>query len=129
MNSNLMKLMKDIEQDQARVDAKKETAKRTVIEEINKLVATFGIKASERGHSVTLFEKGDRLGGQLAMYPDHLWFKNHVRDLREYFITQLAKSNVTVLLNTRATPKLIEDADFDAIFREIERTLGDDRRG
>ena len=47
MNSNLMKLMKDIEQDQARVDAKKETAKRTVIEEINKLVATFGIKASE----------------------------------------------------------------------------------
>ena len=39
MNSNLMKLMKDIEQDQARVNAKKDAAKRTVVEEINKHVS------------------------------------------------------------------------------------------
>lgn len=72
------------------------------------------LKAAERGHEVTLFEKSDRLGGQLAIYPDHLWFKSHVRDLREYFITQLHKKKVTVLLGTEATPELIEKADFDA---------------
>ena len=47
MNSNLMKLMKDIEQDQARVNAKKDAAKRTVVEEINKLIAAFDIKAGD----------------------------------------------------------------------------------
>jgi 2,4-dienoyl-CoA reductase-like NADH-dependent reductase (Old Yellow Enzyme family)/thioredoxin reductase len=72
------------------------------------------LKASERGHDVTLFEKNAVLGGQTSFYPEHLWFKGHVRDLREYFITQLKKSNVTVLLNTAATPAMIEDADFDA---------------
>ena len=72
------------------------------------------VKAAERGHEVTLFEKGAQLGGQLAMYPDHLWFKNHVRDLREYFITQVKKSNITVMLNTEATPQLIENSNFDA---------------
>lgn len=80
------------------------------------------LKAAERGHTVTLFEKSDRLGGQLAMYPEHLWFKEHVRMLRDYFICQLKKSPVTILLNTEATPQLIEDADFDACIVAVGAT-------
>lgn len=72
------------------------------------------LKAAERGHTVTLFEKSGRLGGQLGMYPEHLWFKDHVRMLRDYFICQIRKSPVTVLLDTEATPQIIEEADFDA---------------
>ncbi len=72
------------------------------------------LSACERGHDVTLFEKTDRLGGQL-FFSDHMAFKNHIRDLRDYFITQLRKSSVTVLLNTEATPELVSDADFDAV--------------
>ncbi len=80
------------------------------------------LKAAERGHTVTLFEKSDRLGGQLAMYPEHLWFKDHVRMLRDYFICQLRKSPVTILLDTEATPQIIEEADFDACIVAVGAT-------
>lgn len=72
------------------------------------------LKASERGHDVTLFEKTGALGGQLTFYPDNLWFKNHVADLRDYFKTQIGKSNVKVRLNTEVTPDMVENGDFDA---------------
>ena len=80
------------------------------------------LKAVERGHAVTLFEKSDRLGGQLAMYPEHLWFKEHVRMLRDYFICQLRKSPVEILLSIEATPQLIERADFDACIVAVGAT-------
>ncbi|MCQ2444129.1 MAG: FAD-dependent oxidoreductase [Mailhella sp.] len=73
------------------------------------------LKAVDRGHTVTLFEKSGKLGGQTAMYPDHLWFKGHVKALNDYFVTQIAKSPVTVRLNTEATPEMVSEADFDAV--------------
>ena len=72
------------------------------------------LTASERGHDVTLFEKRDHLGGQLD-FSDHISFKHHIRELREYFITQLRKRGVTILLNTKASPRLVSEADFDAV--------------
>lgn len=72
------------------------------------------LTASERGHDVTLFEKRDHLGGQLD-FSDYISFKHHIRELREYFITQLRKRGVTILLNTKASPRLVSEADFDAV--------------
>lgn len=72
------------------------------------------LSACARGHDVTLFEKSDRLGGQL-FFADHMDFKTHVRDLRDYFVTQLRKSTVKVLLHTEADPRRLADADFDAV--------------
>lgn len=72
------------------------------------------LSACERGHDVTLFEKTERMGGQL-FFADHMTFKNHVRDLRDYFLTQLRKSSVNVLLGVEADPHLLADTDFNAV--------------
>lgn len=72
------------------------------------------ITASDRGHSVTLFEKSDRLGGQ-TFFADHLEFKRLIKKFRDYLITQIHKRNITVLLNTAVDRNLIDCADFDAV--------------
>ena len=65
-----------------------------------------GMEASRvlalRGHSVTLLEKEDRLGGNLrpASVP---WFKKDIDLLVRYYSTQLAKSGVVIELGCEAT--------------------------
>ena len=71
--------------------------------------------AASRGHSVTLFEKGDALGGQLRMFPEHLWFKKELLRFREYMITRVRKAQVDVRLGTLATPEQITEEGFDAV--------------
>lgn len=73
------------------------------------------LSASAKGHTVVLFEKGNELGGQTTFYPQHLWFKKEVLAFREYLRVQIAKSNVSVRLNTLATPDDIASANFDAV--------------
>ncbi|WP_298069298.1 FAD-dependent oxidoreductase, partial [uncultured Mailhella sp.] len=46
----------------------------------------------------------------------------HVRKLRDYFICQIRKAPVTVLLNTEATPQMIESANFDACIVAVGAT-------
>lgn len=70
--------------------------------------------AAERGHRVVLFEKSDRLGGQLS-YADTMSFKWPIREFRDYLIRQLDKLGVDVRLNTEATPELVRAENFDAI--------------
>ena len=72
------------------------------------------LTAASFGHQVTLYEKGSRLGGQLnaAGVPDFKW---PVRDFRDYLCTQLEKSGVRVLLNTAATPELLEPEGYEAV--------------
>jgi len=64
--------------------------------------------AALRGHKVTLYEKGDRLGGHLipGSVPE---FKQDVGLLRDYYATQLAKLGVKVELGKEVTPKLVEE--------------------
>ncbi|MFC2067137.1 FAD-dependent oxidoreductase [Chloroflexota bacterium] len=68
-----------------------------------------------RGHKVSLFEKEDRLGGQLnlAMVPPHK--RERIEPLITYLSTQLKKLNVEISLNTEANIELIERLQPDIV--------------
>ncbi|MGI5970249.1 MAG: FAD-dependent oxidoreductase [Oscillospiraceae bacterium] len=68
------------------------------------------IECAKRGHSVTLFEKSDRLGGQLnlAEMPS---FKYYITDFKDFLIYQVKKHGVDVKLKTRATADMLDGYD------------------
>lgn len=72
----------------------------------------FATEAAGRGHSVTLFEKDDQLGGQFNLakvVPGKEEFYETIR----YFKNMLEVNDVDVKLGTEATPELLEG--FDSI--------------
>jgi 2,4-dienoyl-CoA reductase-like NADH-dependent reductase (Old Yellow Enzyme family)/thioredoxin reductase len=62
--------------------------------------------AAQRGHSVVLCEKGDRLGGQLIPASREIGGGHIFLDLVRYYETQMKKWNVDIRLNTEVTPQL-----------------------
>lgn len=70
--------------------------------------------ASQRGHHVTLFEKGLRLGGQL-LYAALPPYKEEWNTLVNYLVTQLKKLNVEVRLNEECTIRTVEECEPDAV--------------
>ena len=70
--------------------------------------------ASQRGHHVTLFEKGPKLGGQLlsAVLPP---YKEEWSTLVNYLVTQLRKFNVEVRLNEECTVRTVKESEPDAV--------------
>ncbi|MCQ2552136.1 MAG: FAD-dependent oxidoreductase [Clostridia bacterium] len=64
------------------------------------------LTASERGHKVTLIEKADRLGGTLN-YLEHDCHKHQLMGFKNHLIDMIAKSDIKVMLNTEATPEMI----------------------
>ena len=80
-----------------------------------------GIQAMEtlldRGHDVTLYEKSDSLGGRLrdaCAAP----FKQDLRDYLAWLrrtAEQCAARGAKLLLNTEATPELLDEAGYDAL--------------
>lgn len=71
------------------------------------------ITAAERGHEVTLYEKEGHLGGALS-FSDYVEFKYPLRSYKDYLAYQVGKHNIRVLLNTEATPEMI-DGQYDAV--------------
>ena len=72
------------------------------------------LSASEKGHQVKLYEKSDRLGGQLflaAAPPGREEFAELARDLAH----QIAISPIRVILNQRVDKNLVEDEKPDAV--------------
>jgi NADPH-dependent 2,4-dienoyl-CoA reductase/sulfur reductase-like enzyme len=67
-----------------------------------------------RGHDVTLFEKENKLGGQLipASVPS---FKHPVKEQIRYLENQINKLGVKVKLGRKATPALIKRLKPDAV--------------
>lgn len=65
------------------------------------------IVCAKRGHKVTLFERSDKLGGQmnLAYVPPR---KDRIREACHWFVDELVRQNVTVRLNTEVDRKLID---------------------
>lgn len=70
------------------------------------------IVAAERGHAVTLFDRSDRLGGQLNM-ARQVPGKEEFHGLVDWFTTAVAHAGITQRLNTDATVEML--ADFDEI--------------
>jgi len=72
------------------------------------------IVASQRGHKVTLFEKGETLSGQLlpATEPP---YKEELASFRDYLIRQVQKEGVEIILNTEVTPELVINGKPDAV--------------
>lgn len=72
------------------------------------------ITAAQRGHTVTLAEKADRLGGNL--HPaGAAFFKEDIRKLCTVLENRVKAAGVTVLLNTEATPDFVKDFAPDAL--------------
>ncbi|MEI9478221.1 MAG: FAD binding domain-containing protein, partial [Deltaproteobacteria bacterium] len=69
---------------------------------------------SLRGHTVVLFEKEARLGGQLNLAAVHP-HKKRIRPLISYFETQLKEQNVEIRLNVEADLKHIRSLRPDAV--------------
>jgi len=72
------------------------------------------IVAALRGHKVTLWEKGNALGGNLipAAVPD---FKRDYKLLLDYLTTQIRKLGMTTKLGIEATPELIQEMNPDVV--------------
>jgi 2,4-dienoyl-CoA reductase (NADPH2) len=70
------------------------------------------ITAAKRGHEVVLFEKEDKLGGQLIPASKEVGGGTVFLDLIRYYEVQLRKLGVEVKLNTEANAKLIA-GNFD----------------
>jgi 2,4-dienoyl-CoA reductase-like NADH-dependent reductase (Old Yellow Enzyme family)/thioredoxin reductase len=68
-----------------------------------------------RGHEVILYEKGNRLGGQLnlATVPPH---KEEIKNVVAYLETQIRKLGVKVRLGEEVTPSLVEKIKPDVVF-------------
>ena len=68
----------------------------------------------DRGHDVTLYEKTDKLGGNViggAAPP----FKIDVQDYLKWLELQVERSPAKVLMNTEATKELLDKENYDAI--------------
>ncbi len=72
------------------------------------------LRLRERGHDVTLYEKGPALGGMLWSMDkmDIKWTINRYRKWKE---AQVMKSGARVLLNTEATPEMIDAEGYDEV--------------
>jgi len=72
------------------------------------------ITAAERGHKVTLYEKGGALGG-LLRHTDYTEWKWTYRDFKDYLIRQVNKAGIEVKLNTTATSYMIKSKEYDTV--------------
>jgi len=72
------------------------------------------IVAAERGHKVTLYDKGEALGG-LLRFSDYSQWRWNTRVFKDYLIHQVNKTGIDVKLKTTATPEMIKAAGFDTV--------------
>ena len=77
--------------------------------------------AAQRGHTVTLYEASDRLGGQLC-HADYPSFKWPLKQFKNFMAAQMEKLGVTVHLNTKATAELLADKGYDVVAVAIGST-------
>ncbi|QRN81243.1 MAG: FAD-dependent oxidoreductase, partial [Nocardiopsis sp. BM-2018] len=66
--------------------------------------------ADQRGHAVTLYERDNRIGGQLNLARE-IPGKEEFHGLVQWFETMLARSKITLKLETEATAEALEGHD------------------
>lgn len=72
------------------------------------------ITAHDRGHLVTLYEKKAELGGQICVTKD-VSFKWPLQNLRRWYIRQVQKRNIKVVLNHEPTAEELSLAGYDVV--------------
>ena len=72
---------------------------------------------ADRGHKVTIYEKEAKLGGAIK-HADYVPFKWTLRDYKDYLIHQVYKKGIKVVLNTTATPEMVEDR-YDVVIAAV----------
>lgn len=73
------------------------------------------IVAGNRGHQVDLFEASDCLGGQMV-HADYLKKKWNLQKYKAWMIRTVENTpGVTIHLNTKATPAMIAEGNYDAL--------------
>lgn len=72
------------------------------------------VTAAQRGHQVTLFEKGKELGDQLATtaLPP---YKEELNQLHRFLVSQVERNNVNIKLNAKATAEAIMGGEPDTV--------------
>lgn len=71
---------------------------------------------AQRGFKVTLFEKGDELGGTMNLADKAAPYKVKITRLRDVLARECEKAGVTVKLGTEATVEMVKDLDPVAVF-------------
>ncbi len=74
--------------------------------------------AAQRGHRVTLIDKGDKLGGTL-WYTDYDCHKDDMRKFRDHLANRVYRAGVDVKLGVTATRELVEELAPDALILAI----------
>ena len=69
---------------------------------------------SDRGHDVTLYEKSNRLGGNVIGAASHS-FKVDCKDYLEWLVKQPSKTSANVLLRCEATADVLNQEGYDAL--------------
>jgi 2,4-dienoyl-CoA reductase-like NADH-dependent reductase (Old Yellow Enzyme family)/thioredoxin reductase len=72
------------------------------------------ITAAERGHTVVLFEKGSRLGGNLY-FASHPSFKDEMKRFQDYLLRRVTELPIEVRLGTGADPAVVEREAADVV--------------
>ncbi len=75
---------------------------------------SFAVTAASRGHRVTLFDRQDRIGGQLNLSV-RIPGKEEFAETLRYFRKQLALLKVTVKVNTPVDADALKDGSFDTV--------------
>ena len=86
------------------------TAKKVAVVGAGPAGMSAAITAADRGHDVTLFERGDALGGQLNL-AKRVPGKEEFWGLVDWFATSVAAAGVDVRLNTTATVVSLQHFD------------------
>jgi 2,4-dienoyl-CoA reductase-like NADH-dependent reductase (Old Yellow Enzyme family)/thioredoxin reductase len=72
----------------------------------------------ERGHDVTIYEKGDRFGGNV-LNAVAAPFKKDLKDYLAYMEAYIDHAPARKLLNTEATPEMIKAENYDAVILAV----------
>lgn len=89
-----------------------ETKKKVAVVGAGPAGLSAALTAAERGHSVTIFDKAEEIGGQLNM-AKQVPGKEEFWGLVDYYRTMVAKAGIALQLGTTATPNML--ADYDEI--------------
>lgn len=72
------------------------------------------VTACERGHTVTLVERSNHLGG-ILQYTDYDDYKADFKAFRDLLISEASDAGANILLNTEVTPEWIRDFEPDVL--------------